>query len=111
MKIKSLKLTNFRNYHSLEIEFNPGINIFIGENGVGKTNILESIYVLALTKTNRDSYDNDMIKFQESLFRIEGKIESGGMLKKKEVYLKDNKKQQYKKRKKKKKHREKKKEK
>lgn len=93
MKIKYLKLTNFRNYTNLEINLNPGINIFIGENGVGKTNILESIYVLALTKTNRDNIDSDMIKFNEEFFRIEGKIESYDLLKNKEIYLTKNKKQ------------------
>ena len=53
MQIQHLKLTNFRNYSSLEIDFNKNVNIFIGDNGKGKTNILESIYVLSLTKTNR----------------------------------------------------------
>ena len=80
MKVSNLKLTNFRNYHSLELDLNPGINIFIGENGVGKTNILESIYVLALTKTNRDNLDNEMIKFNEEFFRIEGKIISEDLI-------------------------------
>ena len=93
MKVKNLKLTNFRNYHSLELDLNPGINIFIGENGVGKTNILESIYVLALTKTNRDNLDNEMIKFNEEFFRIEGKIISEDLIKTKEIYLTKNKKQ------------------
>ena len=93
MKIKSLRLTNFRNYHSLELDLNPGINIFIGENGVGKTNILESIYVLALTKTNRDNLDNEMIKFNEEFLRIEGKIIREDLIKTKEIYLTKNKKQ------------------
>lgn len=93
MKIKSLKLTNFRNYYSLEINLNPGINIFIGENGAGKTNILESIHVLALTKTNRDNLDSDMIKFNEEFLRIEGKIEFEGIIKNKEIFITKNKKQ------------------
>lgn len=93
MKIKSIKLTNFRNYSNLEISLNDGINIFIGENGVGKTNILESIYVLALTKTNRDNLDNEMIKFNEEFLRIEGLVASNDFLKKKEIYISKNKKQ------------------
>ncbi len=92
MKIISLKLNNFRNYQNLELTLNPGINIFIGENGVGKTNILESIYVLALTKTNRDNLDSDMIKFNENFLKIEGKIESNGLLKNKEININKNKK-------------------
>ncbi len=93
MKIRYLKLINFRNYHSLELELNPGINIFIGENGVGKTNILESIYVLALTKTNRDNLDSEMINFNEEYLKIEGKITSGDLIKTKEVDIYKNKKQ------------------
>ena len=95
MKIRYLKLINFRNYHSLELELNPGINIFIGENGVGKTNILESIYVLALTKTNRDNIDSEMINFNEEYLKIEGKITSGDLIKSKEVDIYKNKKQLY----------------
>ena len=93
MKIRYLKLINFRNYHSLELELNHGINIFIGENGVGKTNILESIYVLALTKTNRDNLDSEMINFNEEYLKIEGKITSGDLIKTKEVDIYKNKKQ------------------
>lgn len=93
MKIKRLKLTNFRNYSYLELDLNPGINIFIGENGVGKTNILESIYVLALTKTNRNNIDSDLIKFNEEFLKIEGKVESEQNIKNKEIYLTKNKKQ------------------
>lgn len=95
MKIRYLKLINFRNYHSLELELNPGINIFIGENGVGKTNILESIYVLALTKTNRDNLDSEMISFNEEYLKIEGKIASSDLTKTKEVDIYKNKKQLY----------------
>ena len=49
MFIKSIYLDNFRNYKSLKIDFQSGINIIVGENGQGKTNLLESIYVLGLT--------------------------------------------------------------
>ena len=65
MKIEHLKLTNFRNYDQLELDFNKNINLFIGNNGQGKTNILESIYVLALTKSHRSFIDNNLIKAGE----------------------------------------------
>ena len=93
MKLKRLKLTNFRNYLSLEIEFKKNINIFIGENGQGKTNILESIYMLALTKSNRSGIEENIIKFQEDIAKIEGMIKSEDLLKKQEVILTRNKKQ------------------
>ena len=72
MKLKELKLTNFRNYKEINLEFNPGINIFIGDNGSGKTNILEAIYVLSLTKSGRFGTDFDLIKSGEVSSLIEG---------------------------------------
>ncbi len=51
MKIKKISLKNFRNYDNLNIEFNDNLNIVIGDNAQGKTNLLESIYVLAVTKS------------------------------------------------------------
>ena len=51
MIIKSLELENFRNYKDLKLEFDKGVNILYGDNAQGKTNILESIYVIALTKS------------------------------------------------------------
>ena len=87
MKIKRLKLTNFRNYLNLEIELNPNINIFIGNNGEGKTNILESIYVLSLTKTNRVGNEVDLIKYGEEIAKIEGIIDSDNIIKKKEINI------------------------
>ena len=93
MKIEHLKLVNFRNYSTLDIDFNPNINIFIGNNGQGKTNILESIYVLSLTKNNRYGLEEDMIKFNEEVGRIEGIIRRDNLIKKQEVHLTKNKKQ------------------
>lgn len=87
MKIKTLKLTNFRNYSNLEIELNPNINIFIGQNGEGKTNILESIYILALSKTNRPGLEQDLIKFQEEITKIEGIIYNEDLINKKQVTI------------------------
>ena len=87
MKIERLKLTNFRNYLNLELNLNPNINIFVGNNGEGKTNILESIYVLSLTKSNRLGNENDLIKFQEDVAKIEGLVDSFGVLKKKEINI------------------------
>ncbi len=74
MRIEHLKLTNFRNYSSLELDFNNNVNIIIGDNGKGKTNILESIYVLSLTKTNRYGVEENLIKFNEEIAKLEGII-------------------------------------
>ena len=92
MKIEHSRLTNFRNYDELELDFNPNINIIVGNNGQGKTNILESIYVLSLSKSNRDGYDSDMIKFEKDALSIEGKIVDDELIKKLRVDITPNKK-------------------
>jgi len=93
LKIERLKLINFRNYSNLEIGLNPEINIFIGENGEGKTNILESIYILSLTKSNRQGLEENLIKFKEEIAKVEGLIRSNDLIKKQEVHITKNKKQ------------------
>lgn len=62
MLIKSIKLNNFRNYSSIQIPFHEKLNIIIGPNGIGKTNILESIIVASNTKSFRTNNDSDLIK-------------------------------------------------
>ncbi len=62
MKIKSLALRNFRSYESLELDLSPGINLLVGENAQGKTNILESVFYTALARSHRTSADRDMVK-------------------------------------------------
>ena len=52
MILKNIHLGNFRNYESLDLEFHPKLNVFIGRNAQGKTNLLESIYFLALAKSH-----------------------------------------------------------
>ena len=59
MIIKSIELTNFRNYDSLNLEFDKGTNILYGDNAQGKTNILEAIYVSATTKSHKGSKDKE----------------------------------------------------
>jgi len=93
LKIEHLKLTNFRNYDRLELDFNQNINLFIGNNGQGKTNILESIYVLSLSKSNRYGLDSDLIKFEKSFAKIEGNIKNDTLIKKQEVLITKQKKQ------------------
>ena len=93
MKIERLKLTNFRNYQNLEIEFKKNINLIIGDNGQGKTNILESIYILSLTKSNRSGIEENLIKFDEEIAKIEGIVKCDDLIKKQEIHLTKNKKQ------------------
>lgn len=92
MKIRDIKLLNFRNYDDLKLEFSDNINIIIGNNGEGKTNILESVYVLSLTKSNRYGVDNDLIQFGKENLRIEGNVIDDDLLRKFSVSLSKNKK-------------------
>lgn len=63
MYIQSLRLSNFRNYESLQINFSKDTNIFYGDNAQGKTNILEALYMSATTKSHRGVRDRDLIRF------------------------------------------------
>lgn len=92
MYIQNLKLKNFRNYDSLELNFNKGINIIYGKNAQGKTNLLESIYVLAITKSHRSSIDNYLIKNDKNYLRINGIIKKNRFPQKMELYLDEQKK-------------------
>lgn len=74
MILKTLKITNFRNHKSLNLSFSDNINIIYGKNGSGKTNILESIYFLGITKSHRALMDEDLIKRGEECFKIIGGI-------------------------------------
>jgi DNA replication and repair protein RecF len=75
MQIKSLSLTNWRNFLDKKIDFNSTI-VLIGKNGRGKTNILESIYLLATTKSFRTTNNSQLINWQADFCRVEGKIET-----------------------------------
>ena len=74
MIIKKLKLVNFRNYSNLDIEFNEKLNIIIGNNAQGKTNILEAIYFLSITKSNLLVNDKNCIKKNELFTKLIGNI-------------------------------------
>jgi len=74
MYLKDIKLINFRNYDKLSLEFSKNINIIYGNNGQGKTNLLESLYVLGLTKSHRSYIDNNLIKKDKNNLKIIGNI-------------------------------------
>ena len=73
MYIKSLQLLNYRNYESLGIELGKNVNVFMGDNAQGKTNILESIYYCAFAKSHRTNRDKELIRINEekSFIRLE----------------------------------------
>jgi len=74
MFLKKIYLSKFRNYDELLLNLNSGINIIYGDNAQGKTNLLESIYVLGLTKSHRSFIDNNLIKEGSNYSQIKGII-------------------------------------
>ena len=77
MKINSLKLTNYRNHLDLKLELGKNSIQIIGENGVGKTNVLESIYFLSTGKSPRSKYDSDLINYDKNFCTVDSKVLCG----------------------------------
>lgn len=74
MILENIQLQHFRNYENVSLEFSPDINVFIGDNAQGKTNLMESIYVLAIARSHRASKDREMIQLGEEFARISGSV-------------------------------------
>ena len=72
MYLKTLNLINFKNLESANFDFSSQINCFVGNNGIGKTNVLDAIYLLSFTKSYFNSVDSQNIKHDESFFVVEG---------------------------------------
>ena len=85
MKLVKLNLFNFRNISNLNLRFSDGMNIFIGDNAQGKTNILESIVILALTKSHRIGINPNIIMFHKKKCHIQGNVMNHDLLVKLEV--------------------------
>lgn len=91
MIIKSLELKNYRNYDELSMNFASGTNLLYGDNAQGKTNILESIYLSATTKSHRGNKDRELIKFEENEAHIRIHFEKQGIDHQLDMHLKKNK--------------------
>ena len=91
MIIKKLELKDYRNYESLNIEFNEGTNILYGDNAQGKTNILEAIYVVATTKSHKASKDMDIINFKKDEAHIRTYLEKDNVQTRIDMHLRKNK--------------------
>ncbi len=76
MELTNLKLSNFRSYDKLNLSFSNKYNIIYGNNGSGKTNLVEAIYLLALSKSFRVNLDKLLIKKGEKELSVEGKIKT-----------------------------------
>ncbi len=91
MQIKNLNLQNYRNYDSLSVNFYPGCNIIYGENGQGKTNILESIYMCGFGKSHKSSKEREIIKNGCEEAHIKAEFESEYNSHRVDIHLRKNK--------------------
>lgn len=91
MIIKSLEIADYRNYESLEIQFDKGTNILYGDNAQGKTNILEAIYVAATTKSHKGSKDSEIINFDKDEAHIRTYIEKDNIETRVDMHLRKHK--------------------
>ena len=72
MQLNSLSVTHLRNLHSVDLALNPHFNIFSGDNGTGKTSLLEAVHVLTTGRSFRASQARQIITFGEKLCRVSG---------------------------------------
>lgn len=91
MIVESLKLQNYRNYEYLNMNFEEKINIIYGDNAQGKTNILESMYVCATSKSHRGSKDREIIRFDNDESHIKVNVKKNDMNYRIDMHLKKNK--------------------
>jgi len=78
MYLKKISLTNFKNYEQTDLEFSPKINCIVGNNGVGKTNILDAIHYISLTKSFFNNIDSISIRHGEDYFIIQATLVRNG---------------------------------
>lgn len=91
MIIESLELSNYRNYDTMSLNFDKGINILYGDNAQGKTNILEAMYLCSTTKSHRGSKDREIIKLGKDEAHIRMRTQKNEISHKIDMHLKKNK--------------------
>ena len=96
MHLKTLSLVNFKNYEQVDIPLSARINCFVGENGVGKTNLLDAVHYLSLCKSNLNPIDSQNVRYDQDFLVIQGLFERKG--KEENIYcgIKKQKKKQFK---------------
>lgn len=94
MIVNRLKIKNYRNFKQAEVELNDSLNIFIGDNGQGKTNLMESVYMASIGRTFRLNSENELINFKETNSFIEVNLQKKDYQMKIELHLEKNKRKQ-----------------
>lgn len=79
MKMSKLRLKDFRNFKEIEVKFSDRLNIFIGDNGQGKSNLLEAIALLSLNESFRYADNDNLIRFNQPAAFIEGDLDRNGL--------------------------------
>lgn len=74
MRLTDIHLKNYRNYSELSLSFSKNLTLFLGENAQGKTNLLESIYVLAMTRSHRTNNEQELIQWGNEFAHIQGTV-------------------------------------
>jgi len=74
MNLQKLALRSFRNYEEVQLEFEPGVNLIVGDNAQGKTNLLEAISYLGSGKSFRAQKTSEMVRFGDDFAEIEGTV-------------------------------------
>ena len=78
MQLNNILLRNFRNYADLSLDFDPGVNLIVGDNAQGKTNLLEAISYLGSGRSFRAQKTSEMVRFGEDFADIAGNIFAEG---------------------------------
>ncbi|MDQ8004363.1 MAG: DNA replication and repair protein RecF [Pedobacter sp.] len=100
MWLKNLTLLNFKNYNTADLSFSKTVNAFVGNNGAGKTNLLDAIHYLCLCKSYFNPIDSQQIKTGEELFLVQGDFDRDDKKEKISCGLKRNQKKSFKRNKK-----------
>ncbi len=93
MFLKTIQLVNFKNYQRIKVDFNRNINIFYGNNAQGKTNLLESIYLLSHTTSHRVNETHQLIKHGSKRSKVLGTVKNDNFINKYNIILTDNRKE------------------
>ena len=78
MKLQSLQLYDFRSYETASVQLHPGVNLIVGENAQGKTNLLESVFYLSTGKSFRTARNQELIRFGAEFADLSCTLFSGG---------------------------------
>lgn len=96
MYLNNLTLLNFKNYEHFEGSFSRKLNCFVGQNGIGKTNLLDAIHYLAFSKSYFNTVDSQNIKHNEAFFMIQGVFEKNNEMVELQCSVKRNQKKVFK---------------